>query len=127
VALLSLFSLSWWWSLLISAGFHLPEKHFNDTSKFISFTCHWNEKIEAACIYVAHSIYTKTYINEDAAKTKRKRTILQTAEKGAMMCQVSEYSPASRWGPSFFLAPAHTRAAHAPLDFKYLSFSLLEK
>jgi hypothetical protein len=43
-------------------------------------------------------IYTKTYINEDAAKTIRKRTILQTAEKGAMMCQVSEYSPASQWG-----------------------------
>jgi hypothetical protein len=32
------------------------------------------KKIEAACIYVAHSIYTKTYVNEDAAKTKRKRT-----------------------------------------------------
>lgn len=49
-------------------------------------------------------------INEDAAKSKRKRTI-QTAGKGAMMCQVSEYSPGLSVGglSSSFLAPAHTR------------------
>jgi hypothetical protein len=49
-------------SLFLGGGLSLFQlafiylKHVNDTSKFISFTCHWNEKIEAACIYVAHSM-----------------------------------------------------------------------